>query len=90
MEQKLYVKYSPKKPHLPVAVADSKEELARMIGTTIHCVRCGLYRNPTTFAAIDLTDADVCEINNVKLYPDNDGGLWYWHPITGETVYLRD
>ena len=19
----------------------------------------------------------------VEVYPDNDGGLWYWHPVTG-------
>ena len=22
----------------------------------------------------------------VRLYPDNDGGLWYYHPVTGEAV----
>lgn len=24
----------------------------------------------------------------VQLYPDNDGGLWYYHPTTGEVVYV--
>lgn len=86
----LYVKYDRKPPHLPVAVADTKEKLAMMIGTTVHCVRCGLYRNSTTYAAVPITEKDLLEINNVELYPDNDGGLWYWHPVTGETVYVRD
>lgn len=24
----------------------------------------------------------------VMLYPDNDGGLWYYHPITGEVIIV--
>ena len=24
----------------------------------------------------------------VKVYPDNDGGLWYYHPITGKVVRI--
>ena len=26
----------------------------------------------------------------VRVYPDNDGGLWYWHPETGEEVRIRE
>lgn len=30
------------------------------------------------------------EVNNriVKMYPDNDGGLWYYHPETGKVVRI--
>jgi hypothetical protein len=30
------------------------------------------------------------EINGriVRLYPDNNGGLWYWHPETGREVRI--
>ena len=24
----------------------------------------------------------------VKVYPDNDGGLWYYHPETGKKVII--
>ena len=24
----------------------------------------------------------------VKVWPDNDGGLWYYHPITGEVKHI--
>lgn len=26
----------------------------------------------------------------VQTYPDNDGGLWYYHPKTGEKVVIWD
>ena len=26
----------------------------------------------------------------VRAYPDNDGGLWFWHPITGERKVLNE
>lgn len=25
----------------------------------------------------------------VRTYADNDGGYWYYHPITGETIIIR-
>ena len=25
----------------------------------------------------------------VSLYPDNDGRLWYYHPKTGEVVFVE-
>jgi len=30
------------------------------------------------------------EINGriVKVYPDNNGGTWYWHPETGREVRI--
>ena len=32
----------------------------------------------------------VVEGIEVKRYPDNDGGYWYYHPRTGEMVIVRD
>ena len=51
---KVFVKYSATEPHLPIAVADSRKELAIMLGTTYHCVVCGLHRNPKTFAEVEI------------------------------------
>ena len=34
----------------------------------------------------------IIEIDGEKVYvdawPDNDGRLWYYHPITGKVVYV--
>lgn len=49
----LYVKYSKKYPYLPEAVADSKRELAKMIGTTLGCVKSSLSKNVSTYAVVE-------------------------------------
>ena len=33
---------------------------------------------------IYLEDCD----RHVMCWPDNDGGLWYYHPITGQVVVI--
>ena len=33
---------------------------------------------------------EVIEGIVVKTYPTNDGGYWYYHPITGNVVEVRD
>ena len=86
--RKVYVKYDKRKPNLPVAVADNKRELAEMIGTSYQCVLSAFSHNRSTYAEVDI-DLDDIELYNIKTYPDNDGGLWYWCPVTGKTVYLR-
>lgn len=37
-------------------------------------------------------DGTVIEVDGieVKCYPDNDGGYWYYHPRTGEMIIVRD
>ena len=30
----------------------------------------------------------IVEGVEVKVWPDNDGGMWYYHPITGEVVTI--
>lgn len=64
----VYIRYDKQPPHLPVAIADSKEELAAMIGMSINCVRSSFSHGLECFAAVDLSEPDV--------WPDNDGGLW--------------
>lgn len=33
----------------------------------------------------------VIIVNGIEctLWPDNDGRLWYYHPTTGEVVYIE-
>lgn len=87
--RKVYVKYDSHYPNLPVAVADSKRELASMLGISKQSVFSAFSHNRGTFAEVEI-ELDDIELYNIKTYPDNDGGLWYWHPVTGQTVYLRD
>jgi len=87
---KIYVKYDARKPNLPVAIADSKKELAQKLGVSFHSVLSAYYHKRSTFAEVDLSKVDELEILNIRLYPDNDGGLWYRHPVTRETIYVRD
>ena len=55
---KVYVKYDKKPPHLPVAVADSKKELAKMLGVSFHSVLSSYYHKRSTFAEIEIEDTD--------------------------------
>lgn len=32
----------------------------------------------------------VVEGFEVIAYPDNDGGLWYYHPVTGRTTTVKE
>ena len=65
---KVYVKYDRCKPHLPIAIADTKEELADMIGTSLNTVASGLSHGIGTYAAVEIDEHDW--------FPTNDGGLW--------------
>lgn len=82
----VYVKYDNKKPNLPVAVADSKKELAQKLGVSLHNVLSSFYHGRSTYAEVDIGPIE----NVIPCWPDNDGGLWYKDPETGDTVYLRD
>lgn len=53
---KVYVKYSPVKLYLPVAVADSYRELAQMIVITEHSVRCCFWKKYKTFAIVEIEE----------------------------------
>jgi len=52
----VYVKYSNEYPYLPLAVADSKIELARMLGLTINVVASSLNHGYRTYAAVEIDD----------------------------------
>ena len=54
----VYIKYDRQPPHLPVAIADSKEELAAMIGMTVNCVRSSFSHGIKCFAAVEVDDAE--------------------------------
>ena len=53
---KLYVKYDRYKPHLPIAVADTKEELAKMVGMNLNTVRSSLSQGRGSFAEVEIDD----------------------------------
>ena len=77
---KVYVKYDRRKPHLPVAIADSKEELADMIGTSLNTVASGLSHGIGTYAAVEIDEHDW--------FPTNDGGLWAYDN-SGGVIYAE-
>ena len=52
----VYVKYDRQKPHLPVAIADSKEELAAMVGMTLNTIRSSLSHGVETVVAVEVDD----------------------------------
>ena len=55
---KVYIKYDRMKPHLPVAIADTKEELAAMVGMSLNTIRSSLSHGVETVVAIDLGDME--------------------------------
>lgn len=52
----LYVKYSSKPPYLPEAVAESKKELARMLGITVGCVASSFSHGRSTYQIVEVED----------------------------------
>jgi len=50
----VYVKYDRAKPHLPVAIADTKEELAKMVGMSLNTVRSSLSHGIGSFAEVEI------------------------------------
>ena len=55
---KVYIKYDRAKPHLPVAIADTKEELAKMVGMSLNTIRSSLSHGVETVVAVDLGDME--------------------------------
>jgi hypothetical protein len=53
---KLYVKYDRCKPHLPIAIADTKEELAKMVGMNLNTVRSSLSHGIGSLAEVEIDD----------------------------------
>lgn len=54
----VYIRYDKKPPYLPIAIADSKEELAVMIGASLNTVRSSFSHGIKCFAAVEVDDAE--------------------------------
>lgn len=50
----VYLKYDRCKPHLPIAIADTKEELAKMVGMSLNTVRSSLSHGIGSFAEVEI------------------------------------
>ncbi len=66
---KLYCKATRDKYKLPVAVADSIPELAKMTGNSENTIRSSISRCSNTFYVVEVPP---------EMWPDNDGNLWYY------------
>lgn len=54
----VYVKYDRKKPHLPIAIADSAEELATILGKSVDVVRSSISHGHKTYWKIKIDDPE--------------------------------
>lgn len=55
---KVYIKYDRHKPHLPVAIADSDEELAAMVGKSVNVIRSSISHGLQTYQRIEIGDPE--------------------------------
>ena len=53
---KVFIKYSNKFPYLPEAVADSKEELARILGKRLNLVESSISKGYKTYKEVEIED----------------------------------
>lgn len=51
---KVFIKYSNKFPYLPEAIADSKEELARILGKRLNLVESSISKGYKTYKEIEI------------------------------------
>lgn len=54
----VYIRYDKEPPYLPIAIADSKEELAEILGMTVNCVRSSFSHGLRCFAAVDVGELE--------------------------------
>lgn len=57
----LFVKYDNKPPYLPIAVADSKAELARMLNIRTNVVSSAFSHKQSTYSEIRVDDGETQE-----------------------------
>ena len=55
---KVYVKYDSKPPYLPVAVADSKRELAEILGVSRNVVYSSFSHKRSTYVEVTIYEGD--------------------------------
>lgn len=79
---KLYMMTTKDRYELPLAVAGSAEELGRMTGHSVNTIQSMISHKIRGWYRVVIEDP--------KLYPDNDGGLWYREPDTGEIIHVED
>lgn len=77
----IYMKCTTDRLELPLAVADTARELARMMGVSYNSVYSEISRGYGGYHKV--------VIDEPKLYPTADGGFWYKDPDTWETVYVE-
>ena len=53
---KVFIKYSNKPPYLPIAVADSKTELARILGVSPNSVISSYAHKRSTFVEVEVDE----------------------------------
>lgn len=54
----VYIKYEKRKPHLPVAVADTVTELAQILGIKPNIVSSSIYHKRPTYAKVWIEEDD--------------------------------
>ena len=77
---KVCIKYDKRPPNLPVAVAGSRSELARMLGVNVNVVHSALSHHLNTYFEM--------EFDEREWWPDNNGGEWTYGP--NQEVIYRD
>lgn len=78
--KKVFVKYDKESPHLPVAIADSKKELAEKLGITAKSIYCLYSRKNPLYGTVEVEP---------DMYTDGDGNMWYFDHDKAETVIVR-
>lgn len=63
---KVFIKYSSKPPYLPEAIADSKGELAEILGVDRNVVYSSYSHHRSTYAEIEIGDTETQEGNHEK------------------------
>ena len=53
---KVFIKYSSKPPYLPEAIADSKGELAKILGVDRNVVYSSYSHHRSTYAEVEITE----------------------------------
>lgn len=55
----VFIRYDKEPPYLPIAIADSKEELADILGMTVNCVRSSFSHGLACFAAVEVGEIET-------------------------------
>lgn len=56
---KLFIAYAKEPPYLPIAVAGSAAELARMLGIKENCIQTGISHGAKTYARVEVENEQI-------------------------------